>query len=218
MLASNPTPTNNPNRTTAGREQLLSKIPTSLTDDLYQTLVIDFSTFFTGFENITERVLQSECGSFPENNGSRNFECWRRMIPSGSDVDFLGINFTAVLRNPDLDPPEQSFINTFNSLVANMKTNATQTMTFINNFDVPDDMRVNMDRCRLPLSEMLSPIPTPTTGTFVPTTISMPATTPLTPEPTQPTDVVLNNGSSQWTRLNTGLLLLPAILLFMITA
>ena len=154
---------------------------------------------FLGFENITHNILESECGSLPENDESPDFECWHRTSSSVTDVDYLGIDFQAVLfNNQDLQSPDPTFVNNFNASIDYMKNNATQTMSFIEN-TIPVDLRVNIDRCNMSLGGLL--LAPPTEPTIVPTTL--------------PTDGSSNNGSRQ-TEFNATLLLLSAILLLII--
>ena len=90
---------------------------------------------FLGFENITHNILESECGSLPESDRSSDFECWHRRSSSVIDVDYLGIDFQAVLfNNLDLQPPNATnFVNNFNTSIDYLKGNATQAMSFIEN-------------------------------------------------------------------------------------
>ena len=160
-----PTPTDNPDRTTIGREKLLSNVPTSLTSSLHNILVTNLSSVFLDFENITQNILETECGSLPENNGSPDFECWRGLRSITYDVNFVGIDFQAVLfRNPDLAPPANSFISDFSTSVERMKANATQAMQFIDN--IPAELKVNLSNCNLSLDQILLPqlIIAPTPG------------------------------------------------------
>ena len=238
-MAAVPTPTDNPNRTAVGRAELLSNVPTSLTRSLHNILVANLSSIFLDFENITQNILNNECGSFPEDNDSTDFECWRRLSTSVTDVDFLGIDFQAVLfRNQDLSPPGASFVSMFNTSVERMKANATQAMQFINN--IPAELKVNLDHCNLSLSQILLPrptiVPTPSNSTdmtpshnadrtpsnnadMIPTTtlteltqstVGMMSSTPTSTE-------IPDVGSAKQTGLSTGLLLLPIVVsLFLI--
>ena len=164
MLASSPASTDNLNRTTAGRAELLSSVPTSLTNSLHYTLFTNLSSIFLNFENITQNILEKECGSLPEDDGSNDFECWHRLSSSTDDVDYLGIDFQAVLyNNQDLPPPDMMFVNNFNTSVDNLKNGTIAAMGFIEN-SIPDDLRVNIDHCNLPLEQLLLPQPVvPTT-------------------------------------------------------
>ena len=150
---------------------------------------------FLGFENITHNILESECGSLPESDGSSDFECWHRRSATVTDVDYLGIDFQAVLfNNQDLQPPDTTFVNNFNASIDYLKGNTTQAMSFIEN-TIPVDLRVNIDHCNMSLGELLLALPT---------------------EPTiAPTGESTNNGSRQ-TGFNTTLLLLSAILLLIL--
>ena len=184
-MAAIPTPTDNPDRTTVGRVELLSNVSTSLTSSLHSILVTNLSSIFLDFENITQNILESECGSLPEDNGSSDFECWHRQSSSTTDVNFLGINFQAVLfQNQDLLPPSASFISDFNTSVDHMRSNATQAMEFIDN--IPTELRVNVDNCNLPLSQILLPV-----STVEPTT----SVTTVT-ESTDPTEYVMTSSTS----------------------
>ena len=164
MLASSPASTDNLNRTTTGRAELLSSVPTSLTNSLHYTLFTNLSSIFLNFENITQNILEKECGSLPEDDGSNDFECWHRLSSSTDDVDYLGIDFQAVLyNNQDLPPPDMTFVNNFNTSVNNLKDGTIAAMGFIEN-SIPDDLRVNTDHCNLPLEQLLLPQPVvPTT-------------------------------------------------------
>ena len=200
-MASDPTPTNNPDRTTAGRRELLSQVPTSLTQSLHYTLITNLSSMFLGFENITRNALESECGSLPESDGSLDFECWHRTMGSTTDVEYLGIDFEAVLfNNQDLGAPDATFVDKFNASIDYMKANATQAMRFIEN-TIPVELRVNMDRCNVSLGGLL--LAPPTEPAIVP-----------------PTDGSTDNGStdngSRQTRFNATLLLLSAILILIL--
>ena len=129
--------------------------------------------------------MESECGSLPEDNGSSDFECWRRQSSSTTDVNFLGINFQAVLfQNQDLSPPSASFISDFNTSVDHMRSNASQSMEFIDN--IPTELRVNVDNCNLHLSQILLPV-----STVEPTT----SVTTVT-ESTDPTEYVMTSSTS----------------------
>ena len=205
VLASSPAPTDNLNRTTTGRAELLSSVPTSLTNSLHYTLFTNLSSVFLNFENITQNILEKECGSLPEDDGSNDFECWHRLSSSTDDVDYLGIDFQAVLyNNQDLPPPNMMFVNDFNTSVDNLKDGTTAAMGFIEN-DIPDDLRVNTDHCNLPLEQLLLPPPD------VPTTTTT-TTTNITPTPRiESTD----NGSGQ-TGFNATLLLFLTILLLIL--
>ena len=210
-MAAVPTPTDNHNRTTVGRAELLSNVPTSLTSSLHNILVANLSSVFSDFENITQNILNKECGSFPEDNDSPDFECWRGLESSVTDVDFLGIDFQAVLfRNQDLSPPGASFVSEFNTSVERMKANATQAVQFIEN--IPAELKVNLDHCNLSLSHPRPTIvPTPSNSTdMIPSNNSdTTPTTTLTPTSTERPDV----GSAKQTGLSTGLLLLPIVVL-----
>ena len=209
-MASSPTSTDNPDRTTAGRNEFLSQVPTSLIQSLHDTLITNLSSMFLGFENITENILKSECGNLPESDGSPDFECWHRRTGSVTDVEYLGIDFQAVLfNNQDLLPPDQTFVNTFNASIDYMKANATQAMRFVET--IPAGMRINMDQCDLPLAEVLLPPPT----VLSTTTIIAPATTSSIVSPTNIVESS-DNGSRQ-TGFNATLLLLSAILLLILT-
>ena len=185
-MAAVPTPTGNPNKTTVGRAELLSNVPTSLTRSLHNILVANLSSVFLDFQNITQNILDSECGNLPEDNGSPDFECWRRLESSVTDVNFLGVDFQAV-------PSSEPFISVFNASVEHMKANATQAMQFIDN--IPAELEVSLDHCNLSLSQILLPRPI-----IVPT-----------PSPT-PTSTVI--GSAKQAGLTTGILLLPIIVSF----
>ena len=221
-MASSPIPTDNPDRTTAGRDDFLSQVPTSLTQSLHDTLITNLSSIFLDFENITKNILESECGNLPESDGSPDFECWHRMTGSTTDVEYLGIDFQAVLfNNQDLGRPDQTFVNAFNASIDYMKDNATRAMRFVET--IPASMRINMDHCDLPLAELLLPSPNvlPTTTSIAPATVVVIATsTLLTTIPTTTSSIVSptntvessDNGSRQ-TGFNATLLLLSAILL-----
>ena len=115
---------------------------------------------FLDFENITHNMLESECGSLPESDGSPDFECWHRMTGTTTDVEYLGIDFQAVLfNNRDLVPPDQTFVNNFNASIDYLKANATQAMRFIEN-DIPVDLKVNVEHCNVSLGGLLLPPPT----------------------------------------------------------
>ena len=179
-MAAVSTPTDNPNRTTAERVELLSNVPTSLTRALHNILVANLSSVFSDFENITQNILNNKCGSFPEDNDSPDFECWRGLESIVTDVDFLGIDFQAVLfRNQDLSPPGGSFVSVFNTSVGHMKANATQAMQFIDN--IPAELKVNLDHCNLSLSQILLPrptiVPTPSNSTDITTSNNADITT-----------------------------------------
>ena len=162
---------------------------------------------FLSFENITQNVLEAECGAFPESSESPDFECWRRMSSSTTDVDYLGINFDAVLfNNDDLAPPSASFISDFNSSLEQMRSNTTRAIEFINT--IPDNMRINVDNCSLSLDQLLLPPNFPTTTTIITTTTATTITTTLSPTVTNPD----TNGSTR-TGFNTILILLSTILL-----
>ena len=179
-LAAVPTLTDNPNRTTVGRVELLSSIPTSLTRSLHNILVTNLSSMFLDFKNITQRILDTECGDFPENDGSLDFECWHRGMSSTTDVEYLGIDFQAVLfDNEDLNPPAIVFINNFNTSVAFMRSNATRAAEFIDSISA--NVRVNVDNCN---SSFLAPPPTipPTTTVSTSVTISTTLSTTTTIE------------------------------------
>jgi len=213
-LAAVPTPTDNPNRTTVGRVELLSNVPTSLTRSLHNILVANLSSVFLDFENITQNILDGECGSLPEDNGSPDFECWHRIQSSVTDVNFLGIDFQAVLfRNEDLPPSSGPFVSVFNNSVEHMKANATQAMQFIDN--IPAELKVSLSHCNLSLSQILLPrptiVPTPSNSTdMIPSNnADTTPTTALTPTSTERPDV----GSAKQTGLSTGLLLLPIVVL-----
>ena len=227
-MAVTPTPTDYPNITTVGRVELLSNISTSLTSSLHNTLVTNLSSLFLDFENITQNILESECGIFPEENGSSDFECWRRQKSSTTDVNFLGIDFRAVLfQNPDLPPPSASFISEFNTSIDHMKANATQAMEYIDN--IPVELIVNTDHCNLPLSQILLPLSTvePTTSVLTtviestdPTQYIMTSSTSLigstnTLLPTS-TVTVRAGGSANQTGFNTRLLLVSVVILMII--
>ena len=185
-----PAPTDNPDRTTVGRVELLSNVSMSLTGSLHNILVTNLSSVFLDFENITQDILERECGSFPEDNGSLDFECWRLQMSTTTDVSFLGIDFQAVLyQNQDLSPPSVSFVNNFNSSVDYMRSNATQAVEFIDS--IPAELRVNVDNCSLPLNQILLSTVAPTTS------VSIDLTTVT--ESTDPTEYVMNSS----TRLTT---------------
>ena len=209
-MAVTQTPTDNPGRTTVGRVELLSNVPTSLISSLHNTLVTNLSSMFLSFENITQNVLEAECGAFPESSESPDFECWRRMSSSTTDVDYLGINFDAVLfNNDDLTPPSASFISVFNSSLEQMRSNTTRAIEFINN--IPDNMRINVDNCSLSLDQLLLPpnfLPSTTTTTTTTATTTTAITTTVSPTVT---DSGIN-GSTR-TGFNTILILLSTILL-----
>ena len=140
----NPSSTDYPDRTTHGREQLLSSVPTSLTDFLYQTFITNFTSMYVRFENVTERVLESQCGDYPEDDDSANFECWRGDRSVVNDVDFLGTNLsTVLLDNPYLQllQSEESSINKFVLSASWVSGNATMAQDFIDN--IPLDLRQN---------------------------------------------------------------------------
>jgi len=159
------------------------------------------------FENVTERALESQCGDFPEENDSLEFECWRRDMSTTNDEDFLGVDFNAVLySNPDLEAPSQTLFEPFVSSVAGVNSNVSTTRDFVNR--IPAEMRVNMQRCSLPLSQE-----PPTFPPVIPTTRSMidavppPATDiPSTSSPTP-------DGGSASARISHGLLLLLSLVL-----
>ena len=198
-MASSPTPSNNPDRTTAGRFEFLSQVPTSLTQSLHYTLITNLSSVFLGFENITHNILESECGSFPESDGSSEFECWHRTSSSVTDVDYLGIDFQELLfNNQDLQQPDETFVNNFNASIDYLKGSATQAMSFIEN-TILADLRVNMDHCNMSLGELLL----------------APPTEPTTAPTTAPTGGSSDNGSRQ-TGFNATQLLLSAILLLIL--
>ena len=174
MLASSPSSIDSLNRTTTGRAELLSSVPTSLTNSLHYTLFTNLSSVFLSFENITQNILEEECGSLPEDDGSNNFECWHRLSSSTDDVDYLGIDFQAVLyNNQDLPPPNMTFVNNFNTSVDSLKDSTTAAIGFIEN-DIPDNLKVNTDHCNLPLEQLLLPPP------VVPITTTTAATTTTT--------------------------------------
>ena len=150
---------------------------------------------FLRFENITHNILESECGSFPESDGSSEFECWHRTSSSVTDVDYLGIDFQALLfNNQDLQSPDTTFVSNFNASIDYLKGSATQAMSFIEN-TILADLRVNMDHCNMSLGELLLAPPTE------PTTV--------------PTGGSSDNGSRQ-TGFNATQLLLSAILLLIL--
>ena len=139
-------------------------------------------------------MLESECGSLPESDGSSDFECWHRLTGSTTDVEYLGIDFQAVLfNNQDLVPPDQTFVSNFNASIDYMKANATQAMRFVET--IPADMRINTDHCNLSLGELLLPpttvLPMATTTIIAPATVVVTAigtvpgaTLPATIQPT----------------------------------
>ena len=147
---------------------------------------------FLDFENITENILESECGNLPESEGSSDLECWHRSTGSTTDVEYLGIDFQAVLfNNRDLMPPTSTFVNAFNASIDYMKANATQAMRFAET--IPANMRINTDHCNLSLGELFLPpttVPSATTiiasATVVVTAIGTVsgATLPATIQPT----------------------------------
>ena len=156
---------------------------------------------FLSFQNVTQNVLEAECGAFPESSESPDFECWRRMSSSTTDVDYLGINFDAVLYdNQDLSPPSTSFVRVFNSSVEYMRSNATEAIEFINT--IPENLRIDVDNCNSSFDQLFIPPPT-----FPPTTTTATTTTQ------QPTITDSGIGGSTRTRFNTILILLSTILL-----
>ena len=209
-ISANATPTDNPDRMIHGREHFLSYVPTSLTDYLYQTFVTNFTSMYVRFENVTERALESECGDFPADDGSQNFECWRREGSTSNDVDFLGIDFDAVLySNPDLQAPSQSFAS-FLSAVAGVNSNVSTARDFVN--DIPADMRVDMQHCTVLLSQE-----PPTFPPVIPTTRdTIDAIPPPTTEPTTITTTTPPSGGSVSSRLRCGSLLIPLIVMALV--
>ena len=212
-MAAVPTPTDYPNRTTIGREELLLNVSTSLTGSLFNILVANLSSVLLDFENISQNILDSECGSFPEDDDSTDFECWRGLRSTVNDVNFLGIDFQAVLfQNQNLSPPANSFISNFNTSVESMKANTTQAMQFIDN--IPAELKVNLDHCNLSLDQVLlsRPIiaPTPSNRT------DMTPVTESTVNPTPTSTARPEVGAAKQTGLNTRLLLLPLVVLFLI--
>ena len=210
--------TDNPHRTTTGRDELLSKVPTSLTQSLHYTLITNLSSMFLDFENITENILESECGSLAESDGSPDFECWHRTRSSVTDVDFLGIDFQAVLfNNQDLQSPNVTFVNDFNASIDYMKANATQAMRFIRNA-IPDEMQVNVDHCSMPLEQLLLPPP------IVPTTTSITITNTIgilpnisTINTLSPTLVTAGTSNSKLRQMGIDVMLLSLLIILLYT-
>ena len=173
---------------------------------------------FLGFENITENILESECGNFSESDGSPDFECWHRTSTSTTDVDFLGIDFQAVLfGNQDLQSPDPTFVNNFNTSLDYMKANATQAMRFIRNA-ISAYMQINVDHCNLPLEQLLLPPPVvPTTAITNTNTIAvLPSTS--TVNTLSPTIVTAgsSDAKSRQKGIDATFLLLLAVLLMII--
>jgi len=224
-ITTNPSPTDYPDRTTHGREHLLSYVPTSLTDFLYQTFITNFTSMYVRFENVTERVLESQCGDYPEDDDSASFECWQGDRSAIDDVDFLGTDLnTVLLDNPylQLSPREESFINTFVLSVGWVSSNASTARNFVNS--ISSNLRMDMQSCAAPVSQMpptFPPIIPTTRGTIdpiPPSTISPPPsnetstnnTSGVLPSPTTTPE----SGSGR--RLTAGLLLIPLVLIALI--
>ena len=170
---------------------------------------------FLGFENITENILESECGNFSEDDGSPNFECWHRMSTSTTDVNFLGIDFQAVLYdNQDLEEPDATFVNNFNASIDYMKANVTQAMRFIRNA-ISANMQINVDHCNLPLEQLVLPPPVVPTTTIIANTNTinvLPSTTTFNAVLPTVINTRSSDAKSRQTGIDTTLVLLLSVL------
>ena len=97
-----------------------------------------------------------------------------------------------------------------------MRSNATQAMEFIDN--IPAELRVDVDNCNLPLSQILLPVSTVQPTTSVTTVTESTALISPTTSTLLPTVVVIdrNGGSAIQTGFSTRLLLLPVVILIVI--